>query len=293
MVDNKQLEEIGYFVAKNRNEVLAIAGGNIEDVRKELSDEIAQNREAILESVNKLAAEVETAVTELDRDRCEEHVKQLQEMAESVRSQEVFQAQIDKRLAELKDGKDGLDGEDGRDGQDRPLIEPVELKADKDYDKNTLGTFNGGLWISTKKALGTPEDDPLAWTCILDAMNDMSVELQEDHTYLLSIRLATGKMLEKQFHIPYPEHKGIWEEGHYKAGQIVTKGHSMWQAIEDTDGCLPGNGWKQILSAPRGKTGPPGKSIEGPPGKPGRNGSDAALSPEELAWVKSAYRKSL
>jgi hypothetical protein len=51
----------------------------------------------------------------------------------------------------------------------------------------------------------------------------------------------------------------------------------MWLAQQDTSGQPPGNGWQQILSAPRGKQGPAGKSIVGPQGKPGRNGADAVL----------------
>jgi hypothetical protein len=78
-------------------------------------------------------------------------------------------------------------------------------------------------------------------------------------------------VMESSFEIPFPVHKGIWESGEYQCGDIVTKGHSFWQAIEDTSGEPPGNGWKQILTAPRGKQGEPGKSIVGPQGVPGRN----------------------
>ena len=113
-------------------------------------------------------------------------------------------------------------------------------------------------------------------------MTTMEVDLQDDHTFKLSVRMATGKLIEDSFEIPYHEHKGIWEPGEYKAGQWVTKGSAMWQAMEDTDGEPPGNGWKQILNAPRGKQGPAGKSIEGPQGKPGRNGRDGKDA--ELDW---------
>jgi hypothetical protein len=156
------------------------------------------------------------------------------------------------------------------------LLEPVDL-VDKSYPRNILGTHDGGLWISTKNSVGNPETDPLAWHCILDAMTTMSVDLMPDRSFKLSVRMATGNVIEDSFNIPFPEHKGIWEEGEYSKGDIITKGHSFWQAMEDTNGAPPGNGWKQILSAPRGARGEPGKSIEGPQGKPGRNGMDAKL----------------
>ena len=208
------------------------------------------------------------------------HAKQLQELVECRKGIEVALGEVTTKLAEVKDGEKGETGDPGIagvDGLDRPLLEPVALVAQKDYDKNTLGTYAGGLWISTKKACGNPDDDPHAWSCILDAMSSMEIDLQEDHTFKLSVKMGTGKLIEDTFKIPYPEHKGIWEEGEYEKGQIVTKGSAFFQAITDTDKAPPGNGWQQILVAPRGKQGPAGKSIQGPQGKPGRNGKDAVL----------------
>jgi hypothetical protein len=181
------------------------------------------------------------------------------------------------RIETIKDGEQGEQGEKGErgtDGLDRPVLEPVHLKANNNYPKNTLGLYKGGLWISTKDALGYPQDDPHAWHCILDAMNTLSVDLQEDRTFKLSVETSAGNVIESNFHIPFPQHKGIWEEGEYSKGDIVTKGHSMFHCIEDTSGQPPGNGWQQILTAQRGRD---GKSIVGPQGVPGRNGLDAKL----------------
>lgn len=285
---NKYLEEIGAFIAKTRDETL----GKVDQKLYPLSVAIEESQELIgktkgelVNQIEALQAHVDSSVDNLGKEQSENHVGQIQALTEQLKAQEVFEAQLQQRLEEIKDGKDGesIQGPAGLDGQDMPLLEPVALVENKDYEKNILGTHGGGLWISTKKAVGNPDDDPLAWHCILDAMSSMSIDMLEDHTFKLSVKMGTGALIEDTFNIPYPEHKGIWEEGKsYASGEIVTKGHAFWQCIEDTDGAPPGNGWQQILTAPRGKTGPAGKSITGPQGVPGRNGTDGKDA--EIDW---------
>ena len=234
-----------------------IHGIEIDSIREQLADR--KDVDSLIENIDTIKGELE------------QHRDLEQELTE--------------RIASIKDGErgeQGIQGEPGADGQDRQLLEPVEI-VNKDYPKNTLGTHDGGLWISTKQTVGDPETDPHGWHCILDAVKDMGIDLEPDGRYKLSVRMATGRVMAYNFDIPYPEHKGIWEEGEYTKGSIVTKGSCFWQAIDDTSGAPPGNGWRQILSAPRGKAGPAGKSIEGPQGKPGRN---ATLDDEFIADLR-------
>ena len=241
--------------------------GEMADAFQSIHDELAKLNQWHLELVDCTKESAERSTVE--------HVEHIDSLSTLLKSQEDFEGMLTARLAEIKDGEQGFQGEPGIDGQDRPLLQPVQLRSDKDYEKNTLGTYENGLWISTKKAVGNPVDDPHSWECILDSINTMSIDLQDDKTFKLSVRMSTGKVIENTFQIPFPEHMGIWQKGEYQKGNIVTKGSSMWLAQETTDGEPPGNGWQQILSAPRGKQGVAGKSIEGPQGKPGRNGLDA------------------
>ena len=274
-------DKIGQAIGKSQAESYARNDAKIEIVL----EDIARQREEALESAQHQLWELEKDFDgKLDGVRdanSKEHLERLNGFVEESQKLEVLSAQLLAKHENIKDGEQGPQGEQGNDGKDginMPLLEPVALELTKDYPKNTLGTHNGGLWISTKDTLGSPDSDPHAWECILDAMTSLEVDLQEDHTFKLSVRMGTGKMIEDTFKIPYPEHLGIYEEGKdYKSGNIVTKGNSFFQAIEDTDQHPPGNGWQQILTAPRGKQGPAGKSIEGPQGKPGRNGRDAVL----------------
>ena len=272
---DKLVEDIGLATSQKIAEAVDGIAEKSQEDRENLISWVNNSYAAYEKKLDEATERLQGAIDDLDSRRQAMYVEETQQIVEKLNELEVVAA----RLSTIENGKDGEKGEQGLQGEpglDRPLLEPVYLK-DGDYPKSTLGLHNGGLWISTKDAVGDPESDPHAWACILDSMTEMSIDLQEDRSFKLSVRMATGKLIEDTFHIPFPEHKGIWEEGDYSKGDIVTKGHSFWQAMEDTSGEPPGNGWKQILSAPRGKQGPAGKSIEGPQGKPGRNGRDAVL----------------
>ena len=279
-MDDKLLQQVGHFIGQTRAEVLALTDHRLERAVEEVREDIVRRQDELLIEVGKVADQSFDDVTDKIHDLTTKHVEEIALLTEQIKAQEIFEAQLTQRIAEIKDGEEGaqgVQGNDGADGLDRPLLEPVELVAQKDYPKSTIGTHGGGLWIATKETVGSPTDDPQAWHCMLDAMTTMSIDLLEDRRFKLSVRMSSGQQIEDTFDIPYPEHKGIWEEGDYKKGDIVTKGSSMWLAQEDTSGQPPGNGWQQILTAPRGKQGAAGKSIVGPQGKPGRNGADAIL----------------
>jgi hypothetical protein len=279
-MDDKLLQQIGHFIGQTRAEVLTLSDDRLEKAVELLREDITRRQDELLVQVGKVADQSFDEVNDKLHDLTTKHVEEIALLTEQLKAQEIFEAQLTERIASIKDGEkgdQGAQGNDGEDGLDRPILEPVELVAQKDYPKSTVGTFDGGLWIATKETVGSPQDDPQAWHCMLDAMTEMSIDLMEDRKFKLSVRMSSGHLIDDTFDIPYPEHKGIWEEGEYKKGDIVTKGSSMWLAQEDTSGQPPGNGWQQILSAPRGKQGPAGKSIVGPQGKPGRNGADAML----------------
>ena len=272
---DKIVEDLGLITSQKIAEAVEGVTERTQEDRENLISWVNHGHAEYEKKLDEATERLQGAIDDLDSRRQALYVEETQQIVEKLNELEVVAAQ----LSTIENGKDGEQGEQGIQGEpglDKPLLEPVHLK-DGDYPKSTLGLHKGGLWISTKDSVGDPDSDPHAWACILDSMTEMSIDLQEDRSFKLSVRMATGKLIEDTFHIPFPEHKGIWEEGCYVKGDIVTKGHSFWQAMEDTSGEPPGNGWKQILSAPRGKQGVAGKSIEGPQGKPGRNGRDAVL----------------
>ena len=284
LIEQESLDQLGSEFDERLNAEVASHKTEIDSLKEQLTEQADNLSSGFGERIDtelENQQSIYKAAVESITERLAEEKALVVESIEAINAQLEQRIDLEQKLVEridtIKDGEQGEQGEKGEagtDGLDRPVLEPVHLKADKDYPKNTLGLYKGGLWISTKDALGYPQDDPHSWHCILDAMNTLSVDLQEDRNYKLSIETSAGNVIENNFHIPYPEHKGIWEEGEYAKGDIVTKGHSMFHAIENTSGQPPGNGWQQILTAQRGRD---GKSIIGPQGVPGRNGLDAKL----------------
>lgn len=282
-----EFEVIGRAIGRARNEAIEASKKAVDEVKSELTSAMLDTQLTAEETRVHVDSLVEGLQKQLD-EQCSDLLNLSHEAFEDLRER------IDGvQLKEGAPGKDGRDGLDGIDGADKPLVEPVNIVSQKDYPKNTVGTFAGGLWITTKNALGNPEEDPHAWECVLDGIADVAVELKSDHKYELSVRMGTGAEFKHEFDIPFPEHVGIWEEGKaYKSGQIVTKATAMWMALKDTAEPPPANGWRQILTAPRGKQGPAGKSIVGPQGKPGRNGKDAELPEGFLDSIKALASKN-
>lgn len=178
------------------------------------------------------------------------------------------------------DGEQGPAGEKGEPGQDAPIVEAVELKPGRDYGKGTVGTFAGGTWLARKEAQGTPEEDPHAWQCILDGFNGLSVKHLSGQTVELSLRLSSGKALTCNVDLPAAVHRGIHEEGEtYKAGEMATKGSTLFLALDRTNETPPHESWQQIFTAKRGRTGPQGER--------GKDGDDhAELAAEMRATIK-------
>ena len=100
----------------------------IADVTEELRGEVGQFNENVV-------ALVETTNLE----SAAQAAKDIEALAESLREKEVQLAQWEARIESLKDGEQGEKGDPGEDGLNQPLLEPVNLVADKDYAKNTLG----------------------------------------------------------------------------------------------------------------------------------------------------------
>ena len=135
-MDAKQLEEVGAFIAKMHhdtiNEVeakLNLSGELVESVKSELGDRL----ESLREYVN-------SAIEDSCQESSAQHLEEIQKLTEQLKAQEVFEVQLQQRLAEIKDGE-SIQGPAGMDGQDKPLIEPVELINRTQNDPTCVGVF--------------------------------------------------------------------------------------------------------------------------------------------------------
>lgn len=178
---------------------------------------------------------------------------------------------LEKRLDELPEPVNGKDGED------RPIVEPLNLLDGNAYEKHTAGWFDNSLWISIRDARDTPANDPTAWKCVLEGFKSGYATYNGEHSYTLTLKGGNGQQLDIDMQIPYPVHKGIYEDGAtYAEGDWITKGSAMFMALADTDEPPPGAGWRQIFTAKRGEKGLPGKQGEkgdkGEQGEPGKAG---------------------
>lgn len=145
-------------------------------------------------------------------------------------------------------------GEDGKDALQLEIL--PEIDEDKSYPRNTYAKHNGGLFRSFEKTHGLR-----GWECIVDGVTDIELEQQDERTFLLSSKFASGKTNQKSFSVPVLIYRNVYRPGEYKTGDTVTWGGSLWYCNEDTSdkpGEVGSKGW--TLAAKRGRDGKDGKN---------------------------------
>lgn len=142
---------------------------------------------------------------------------------------------IDERLSQVKDGANGQDGKDGRDGQDgrdgepgrdRPLIESMHVRDTDKVDKNSVVSHGGGLFIASRKANGTPTDDPAGYNCIVNGIADISFEQTELRKTAMRLSLSDGLVIDHTIENHSPIFRGTFKKDvEYSINDIVIKDH--------------------------------------------------------------------
>lgn len=98
-------------------------------------------------------------------------------------------------------GEKGLQGSDGVNGLDRPDISM--RKAGPGLDRNDFTRHNGGLYVATKKTVGTPEDDAGAYELVLNGISESSFALDEaERKMVLTIRQTDGEQQQLSIDAP-------------------------------------------------------------------------------------------
>ena len=175
-----------------------------------------------------------------------------------------------------RDGKDGLDGKDGRDGKDGADV----VAAFRDSDKHLILTLSNGVVKDIGQIHGEPGKDGAPGTDGAPGrdglgIKQLAVEYDGERTFTFKHVCEDGTVEVRCFTIPATIYRGIWREGKYQRGDMVTKGGSGFVALADTDTVPETKDCDWQLFVKRGRDGKEGdKGDPGAIGKPGRDGRD-------------------
>lgn len=168
-------------------------------------------------------------------------------------------------------GKDGGPGQRGRDAHEmRPL---PSIDESKSYAEGTCARYRGGEICAERQTDPVQSGDLLraGWGVLREGIAEETEEIEDEGRVILRTTMYTGGRTFSRRHITsLPVQRGIWKDGVYKRGDIVTRDGSQWHCERETTG-VPGTSadWRLIV-----KRGAPGK--DGQPGPPGRNAYGAS-----------------
>jgi hypothetical protein len=209
----------------------------------------------------------------------------------------------------VKDGIDGKDGKDGKDADMDSLLQFIEnymksipipangrdgkdgrdgagvVAAFRDSDGHLVLTLSNGTVKDIGAVHGHDGKDGAPGKDGRDgfSLEDFEVVQLDDRT--IKMYFAKGDLkTERSFTFPVLIDRGVWRQGDYLKGDVVTFGGSMFIAQCDTSLKPESKDWR--LAVKRGLNGSDGK--EGPQGKQGPAGRDGRdltqLGPDGRKW---------
>jgi hypothetical protein len=173
-----------------------------------------------------------------------------------------------------RDGRDGTPGEPGRDALEIDVRDGIdEAKA---YPRGTFATHKGGMIRAFKATLPLKDADSLGaagWQVIMNGIDDVQTAHTDDFRSLgLAVQTTDGKMFVIERSYPTMVYRGVFADGTYSKGDVVTWGGSAWHCQVEKTEAQPGTSddWRlMVKSGQRGKDGAPGER-----GADGRAGKD-------------------
>jgi hypothetical protein len=172
---------------------------------------------------------------------------------------------VEKAVAALPKAIDGRAGDPGRDAAD---IHPLpEIDESRSYPAGTWAKHNGGLWLARSITQGMT-----GWDCVVEGVLPLAIETADNRHFTIKLAASSGKTVEMPFAVPSMLHRGIWKEGEYERGDVVTWDGSSWHCEAEKTAGKPGSvpDWRLVVK--RGQNGRDGKNGErGLPGAPGRS----------------------
>lgn len=250
--DEKASIEVASAIEKTKEEFER----KIDEVSKSLDDTLVA-----IDMVNAQSQKIAGSIEESIQEVKQAHTADFEQLSKNL------SLNVEKRLESLTngvDGADGIDGKDGADGRDRPLIEAMVVADGDKIDKNTVVAHKGGLFISTRKANGTPDNDPAGYNCVLQGISDVTfTEVDVRRTKML-VDMADGLQVEHIINTHSPVFKGPFKkDATYENGDIVIKDKKTLIRVAqeglDTD-------WRMFVFAEKGDKGDTGAGVQGPAG---------------------------
>ena len=102
---DKHLEKLGELTAQKHLEERAITNANIDRALESVAVDIATSRQEIDKKFDQLEASFDTSLRDISQAQTDNHLEEIKHLTEQLKSQEVFEAMLTTRLAEIKDGE--------------------------------------------------------------------------------------------------------------------------------------------------------------------------------------------
>ena len=171
-----------------------------------------------------------------------------------------------------KDGAPGLDGKDGAPGQSiegRPGRDAIELQVlrgideTRSYSAGLYAHWRGGVIKSERETSPIKDGDIYlaGWSVVLQGIDQEFEETIDDgRTIIRTTTYTSGKEYVRKIKTATPLDQGIWREGSYEKGDMVSWAGSGFIAQRDTkDDEKPGASDAWRLFVKRGRDGQDGK----------------------------------
>lgn len=178
-------------------------------------------------------------------------------------------AAVGKAIAALPRPKDGVDGAAGRDAPELAVL--ARIDEARSYPAGTYAKHAGGEIRAERHTDPVKDGDLLAagWSVARDGVAAIVVSQGEDPRQLeVATLLTSGAKAIAAFRLPAMIYQGVWREGEFSLGDVVTWGGSAWHSQIDKNNEKPGSssgGWKLMV-----KEGAKGRDAE--PAAPAQKG---------------------
>lgn len=201
---------------------------------------------------------------------------------------EIMEPLIAKAIAAIPIPKDGEPGRDGRDGKQGPpgrdatQIEYLSsIDPERSYPRGTHARHAGGILraVRTTDPFVNGSYEEAGWEAAVMGFRGAEFFVSEDgRDWQLELYPTAGKAIGAKVSIPVPRYRGVWKDGEYARGDMVTWGGSVWHANAVTS-AKPGTSADWTMAVKRGSDGKDGAS-----GRDGRDGKDVK-APNQQSWT--------
>lgn len=147
-----------------------------------------------------------------------------------------------------RDGKDGADGKDGDDGLDALEIEPIiGIDETKKYMRGTWAAHRGGMFRAYQTT-----DGMTGWECMFNGVHEELEEIIDDgRTIKRTTIYSNGREQVREFKTSCIVYRGVWKEGTFERGDVVTWDGSSWHCQQTTSDKPGTNAWKMMVKQGR------------------------------------------